>query len=412
MYCVYISLMNDNIVELDFRFFTSNNQAEGFRYFEDSNLLKYYKPYYYEFYAEIPTNEYHRSIELTNFNWFKAQLLDIEDWNSNEVMIKGVVEFSASPFVESGMCLKYNTKAVDAATIKKLEGVYTFSNSIEICSIKRNIFHTQLNNAFGHCKDIHARVYDVGQASCVYLFSNIKSERNLFDIVIPRDPEKRSDDRKRKPVKNSMKSAAKFVPELLILSHWDMDHIKGAFLLKQTAFDQYWIAPSFIDSKARISQSVKMLARYLDFNGKLLLVSDLSNGDLIWGNCRAGLWKGKGMIKGNKLSAVKNMGLLLQLYGSDGTTILSGDCEYLSWPDMLDLKDNKYLVVPHHGSKLNDYSKLSEAAIHNDAYISVGEDGDNIHNWDHPSDEHVKKLKKSRYRVISTLNGASCIIQI
>lgn len=397
-YCVHISLMNNFMVEIDYEYFTSNNQTV---------LQKNYKPYYYEFYAEISVEEYQRLIEATKYEWFNAQLIHEEDIDINKYLLKGTVEFSASPFIERGMGLKYNTYEVDASILKKLEdSVYTFSDAITIGTKRYDILSNVLNIAFGHYKKIKARIYDVGQANCIYLPSKIKKHRVLFDVGIPKVPKKSSIDRKKYRVKKSISSIMKFVPGLVILSHWDLDHIKGAFLLRDTAFSIYWIAPSLTCGKTRITQSAKRVARYLDFNDKLLHISNKCDGHLIWKNHRARLWKGNSKVnnKDKSLSKKNNTGLILQLAGRDGTTILSGDCEYLCWPDDLHLKHNKYLIVPHHGSKLKNYCKLTENIFdYAHAYISVGEDGKVIYKWNHPSDEHINRLEACGYNVVSTL---------
>ncbi|MBS6956134.1 MAG: hypothetical protein KH230_23230 [Enterocloster asparagiformis] len=394
-YGIHISLMNNYMVEADYEYFTSGNQSDRPINME---LIKNYKPYYYEFYAEISGKERSHIIEATKLQWFNAELIDKDIVSDNRHIIYGVVEFSASPFVEKGMALAYNADEVEAEILKKLDdNVYTFRNSIDTCPTRYKIFENAMNEAFDYCKKVKIRVYNVGQANCVYLFSPIKKNRVLFDIGIPREPELMSYDRKKKEVKKSLASIKMLVPGLVILSHWHLDHIKGAFLLNG-AFNQYWIAPSIKTGIAQIPQSIKRVARYLDFNNKLLHISADKNGTLVWSNDKLRLWKGKGK------SNIDNGGIILEIAGNEGTAILPGDCRYFFWPDHLNLDHNKYLVVPHHGSKLDNYCKLTKTGICNaHAYISVGEDGRRIHKWEHPSDEHIYKLQNCGYSVETTL---------
>lgn len=391
---VNISLVNDNMLETDILFL-------NFEYL-NNEISEIYKPYYYEYIAEISNNEQlgilKRIVQQSDNDWFNAKLIE-NYYKYNDEVLNGEVEFSASPFRERGMGLIYDKNKIDPITLKKLNSTYTYKTKTH------NSIKSQVDNLLSinfESMDYTVTMYDVGQANCLYIYSKDKKQKILFDVGLPKLSKNASLDRKRRSVRKAEKALAHIHPTLVILSHWDIDHIKGAFLLNKKAFNQYWIAPDFRSLKKKPLVSMERLAKYLDCKDRLVFVPSSFDGQLVSNYNNAFLWKGDS--KRGILSENNKSGLILELNEFENT-IFAGDCEYESWPVQLqkDLKDNKNLVVPHHCSYMDvGYLRSSSHySCERKAMISCGEDASKI-GLNHPDNTHLNRLKTCGYvRVIS-----------
>ena len=301
------------------------------------------------------------------------------------------------------MALKFNSKVIDDKTLKKLNGTYTYKKKTDK-SIQAQVDKLlSINFMYEHYNVI---MYDVGQANCLYIKSNSGKQRILFDVGLPKLPPSRSLDRNRKSVQSAERSLSHINPTLVILSHWDIDHIKGAFLLDKQVFDRYWIAPDFRNLTKRIPVSMQRLAKYLDYKDRLLFIPSSLNGKLVSQFNNVFLWKGDSTH--GSLSKFNNSGLILQLNQCQNT-IFAGDCEYKCWPQKLQLQlsCNKNLFVPHHCSNMDtNYlrSKCSYMGCRK-AMISCGEDA-RLLGLKHPDNVHLKQLTNKGYvKVISKVQG-------
>lgn len=398
---VLISIVNKNMIEADYEYFYSKND-------KISELQYIYKPYYYEFIAEIDSHQRKELIDLVTRTekdtWHLASLELNEPSTINAVVFSGIVEFSASPFRECKTYLEFNNSEIEPDVLDKLNtldkfdiGSYQYDNDT-----LRNVLKEHLG--VNDNRSINVKIYDVGQANCIYLRNGNPNQRVLFDIGLPKNL---NGDRKKDNVKKSIKDIKRMKPSMVILSHWDMDHIKGVFLLERETFEKYWIAPGFV--KGALTNSAKCLARYLNKNGRLLMVPECNILDRkrnIYQEGRVSLWKGD--AKKHSLNNKNNCGLILVFDIDDNSTIFSGDCEYDSWPDRINLKCNKNLVVPHHGSKMG-FSKIKNPHVKRDAYISVGLDG---RRYSHPDVCHQCLLKRAGYDIKSTLENGSQSFEI
>lgn len=398
-YIINISLVNDAMLDTDYAYF-SNNQS-------DLEVKVAYKPYYYEFTAKVDETEYEKLIHTVGHQWFSGRLISTKKLQ-HENFLTGVVEFSASPFKGEKTYLEYNNDELSEEAIKKLE-IYEI-NIDPLNNITIDKIHPYLKLAFVPAK-MKVKVYNVGQANFVYMKGGTGSV--LFDVGMPRDPSEGcgrtpSIDLQNKEVQKSMAAIRLIRPKLVILSHWDLDHIKGVYLLEEGAFKNPWIAPEDDYDK---TLSAKRLVKYLDYNKMLYLISKADfAGKLVCGNEQYKLWKGDGVSR--SANAKNNGGLILELNHSEKSTILAGDCEYLSWPDQLSLKMNKYLVVPHHGAEMKfDGIQEPDEMEGRKAYISVGED-EALHHYGHPAKVHVDKLISWGYEVWQTIEQGTGVFNI
>lgn len=394
-----ISLVNKYMLQTDSAYFNQD--------YVNQELYQIYKPYYYEFSADVNLDldmdmDIQKWRELEKNGWFEAVLIETVD-KENRNCLNGILEFSASPFKEKQFGLEYSCEVSE--TLKnELEGTYGIpvtKDSTSISNIK-----DEMGKVFDSFKRIEAKIYNVGQANCIYLHVDRK-KRVLFDVGVTKRSGTCSEDRKERQVQYSMASIGKMLPSMVILSHWDIDHIKGAFLLKSQAFSKIWIAPEL---DKRNSISVKRIAKYLLKNKKILFVLKSYCGIEIFRNKseKIYLYCGSGRNEPHGPNAKNNRGLILVVKGKDGNTIFPGDCAYSAWPEDIELKENKNLVVPHHGSRM-DLNRLLDSKVkkgcgRKNAYISVGMDA-RLENWDHPNNGHIEALEKCGYEVHITIRS-------
>lgn len=265
-------------------------------------------------------------------------------------MINGTLLISMSPFKKRGKGLIYNANELDAEKIKQLEKYEIDHNSI-LLKNEEDANYIKLRE----CLNIHSlsdnykiRVYNVGQGNCIYLRDSSSKEitkRVLFDIgvTITQDVDIEA-------IKLRAASLSQIKPDIMILSHWDLDHLLGVYLVEEKSYADIWIAPDYEERK--INQSIRRLTKYLYLNGKLSLIGDYFKGKIVYNSEILQIYKGKIKEKGYsaKNQIANNHGLILLLKNKHGVDILSGDCEYDMWPDAIfsEICGKINLVVPHH----------------------------------------------------------------
>lgn len=404
-FVVHISLLTEEMLQADYEYFNYEEFANRTDRFLTEEARKNYKPYYYEFTGFVRKSqerEYGMFSERVMDRWFTAWLNSDAVSEEGSYYIEGIVEFSASPFKEHGGSLEWdeNSKTVTKEKQEKIDA-WKLPDKDDQRLLKK-VFLQVFDNARNKFR---VKVYNVGQANCIYIRN--RKHRIFFDVGIPKDSQNKSMDRKRPEVQRSMSDIQKSRPTMVILSHWDMDHIKGAFLLKDEAFQKYWITPQISSSSKpkksadmKFAGSAERLAKYLSYNSRLLRVPNDKNGTEICRGRKGILWKGDGV--GRKITKNNNYGLLLELddTGSGKRALFSGDCEYESWPVGLLNKKIEKLIVPHHGSEMKTDKLKNIAPGYGEAIISVGEDGKG---YKHPNGDHIQELKNVNYTVKQTL---------
>ena len=107
----------------------------------------------------------------------------------------------------------------------------------------------------------------------------------------------------------------------------------------------------------------------------------------------------------NSLNFQNNFGLVLKVKGIEEDAIFAGDCEYKAFPKNFMTHYPKYLVVPHHGSKMdfNIGIKVSKAKL---AFISAGKNDYKCKGStdcdSHPHICHINFLENNGYSVYQT----------
>lgn len=283
---------------------------------------------------------------------------------------------------------------------------YTSTNYYEIEKI--------LNKSILSSKPRWIDVYNVGQAYCAAICMD-NGEIIFSDIGLTKD----SIELNTKEIKRAKIEIKSIKPRIIILSHWDLDHILGVTNASDSIYDAIWIVPDLwnlqiknkkgkIDNRL-ISDSAKRLLKYLDWKNRnqLIIIGDELSQKCIYENPTGtiSVWTGKrcsvsGRNENNKkyhITRANNFGVLIFLK-NNYTALLPGDSEYSVMSDELLDKEINFLIVPHHCSKMSR-PKIKSAKGKKKAILSYG-----IHNHHHhPDNLHIKQLNEMGYSIIPTI---------
>lgn len=261
------------------------------------------------------------------------------------------------------------------------------------------------------------KIYNVGQAACNYIYLD-NNKKVMFDVGYSY----RKEDYENTFINNNKFIFKHCKPDLIILSHWDLDHIMGVAYSKNSLFQVNWIAPSMLQlPEGQYSVSAARLAKYLCWKRKLYIIDEDLNGQDVFNSSSFQIWKGKGHGNTNKLrrngrivsingieikglNKANNVGLILKLTKNNNDMLLPGDCEYQMLPSLLYNHRIRYdnIIVPHHASNmplLRPRRRSKIKGLKDKAFISAGH---NSYSPKHPWIEHIKFLKRIKYNVYQT----------
>lgn len=154
--------------------------------------------------------------------------------------------------------------------------------------------------------------------------------------------------------------------KLIMLTHWDLDHIKGISQFEPPDYQKQWIVPEPIIDKGTLA-ALRLICYLVTEiqTDKLIIVSQTNNKKIIAETSYFTLGKGsgsgvqngytfEGKVWDTRFNALNNLGLLLAIHTSDLTKVLllPGDCEYSAMPDKMK-QPYTHLVATHHGAEIN-----------------------------------------------------------
>ncbi|WP_431027790.1 hypothetical protein [Lysinibacillus sp. LZ02] len=394
----FFSLTNKKMIEEDFRVFEIAGEN--------------YRPYFYEFYIEKYTSLQIKELQIGEI--YEVIITDTyyqaED-EENDMYI-GNLLFSASPLVEIPAKLIIKSRLSDSekqqinASETALRGILETEKTNDKDLIETNImekiptkgdleFETTIYNVGqGNWSKITASDFDGNKLDIIYDIG-IGSSQNLSLT--------------KRIARKAISDIA--VNHIFILSHWDLDHIKGITNLSEPQFNTTWIVP---DLPSNLSFPAIRLALYLykHSNINVVFVSDELNNKEIFSNQYMALGKGEGKEIGTyairngqsyktSYTVNNNIGLVLCIKNTDEKILFTGDCEYIQLPIEF-LNENYYaIVMAHHGAKIN-YNDLTEIGMlpaSNDrakAYVCVGK------NNNYPNSEHKGAIENLSFTVVET----------
>lgn len=424
---VHVSILTDDILDYDkkvFGYFNENKDrvnemklsgrigyvdtkklGDGFENLNTDYIS--YKPYFLEFQIERSALsashiKFLENNEITG-HWVYGSLLEKKDKNVNDdgsIIIDGNLLSSASPVRYTKGHLKITNKKVGIAFTSDVISTYSTTASVKTEAVIKG----ELKKVLDGAEDYTIKLYDVGDGNCIYGYTD-NDKRFLFDIgynmcqtlsyEIPTTKLTRHvyTERALRAVK----------PNVVMLSHWDLDHILGVVYANSKIFNVAWIAPD-LNPIIKTNINSHRLAKYLEALGVLFLLDSGIIDTDIYSNGNLTVWKCKGKKTPrpgtgyNNLSEPNNSGLAIEIKinSTKGQvlTLLPGDAEYLALPKNMNFSTQNYdyLVVPHHGSNIDTSHLCKGAAGSKDAIISASG-----RNKKHPCANHMNELTASGY---------------
>ncbi len=390
---ILFSLINEAMIKMDKKFYKI---ILG----DSKDVLFYYRPYVYGFIVKI--NEQNKKIikkvrEKYSRGYFHCTLKNIDNTGKHNYAVDGISFFSASPFKYENKTLQFdeyipqmNLNDLDKERLKESE----IKKIIE--KIKKQYSNRDKKKLGDYLPTSPSKgtlkIYNVGQAACSYFTSN--SYKIMFDIGVDKAwlYNNGHDCKEETPdiIKRNYVSICRCSPKLVFLSHWDMDHILGGCLL-HNRFPDLWVAPDILERTNIYAGNARLYA-YLCYEQKLFIVNQEDDVRPFYSHKFLSIYKGtmKGENKNN------NHGIIVMIGGNDymhEKIIFPGDCEYIAWPENLDITRNSYevLIVPHHGAAMALGNPLSSSLSCEKkfAIFSYGKGNQ----YGHPSGEHVLKLR-------------------
>lgn len=407
---VFFSLTNKKMLKEDLSFIIT--KMENMDYTSD------YRPYFYEFY--LTDNLYLN--KTRNLALEIGEIYEVEiNKDHEDEGINGELVFSASPVITELANLKITNKLTkrEKKLIKENEDlikskIISIDNKVEIEeSIMKNFTDWKILDF-----TFEVTVLNVGKGNWINVkVINEKDEKIdiVFDIGIGNSSNPQL-------IKTIASRAASELDEkhIFILSHWDLDHIKGIRYLTDLQFETTWVVPELPKSA---SFAALRLASYLKFQRKIdeVFVSGNLNNQLIFKNKLLMLGKGQGLDIGanaqrnghsEKVSynSNNNLGLLLSVGDDKGKTmLLAGDCEYIQFPSEF-LKSYSTMVISHHGAKINVANLqnigLLPSKYDSKAIVCVGKENC------YPNNEHKKSIENLGYDLIETRTYSDIYTQL
>lgn len=394
----FFSLTNKKMIEEDFRMFET--------------LRENYRPYFYEFYIEKYT-----SLQIKEFQIGEIYEVIITDKyykseDEEKDIYIGNLLFSASPLVEIPAKLIIKSRLSDSekqqinVSETELKEILKTEKTNDKDIIEKSIMDKIPTKGD---LDFETTIYNVGQGNWSKITAaDLRGNKLdiIYDIGI-------GSSQNLSVTKRIARKATSDIADshIFILSHWDLDHIKGVTSLTELQFNTTWIVP---DLPANLSFPAIRLALYLyrHPNINVIFVSDELNNKEIFSNQYIALGKGEGndlgtyAIRNNQryktsYSVNNNIGLVLCIKNNDEKILFTGDCEYIQLPVEF-LNENYYaIVMAHHGARINynDLTKIGMLPASTNrakAYVCVGK------NINYPNSEHKSAIENLNFTVVET----------
>lgn len=284
--------------------------------------------------------------------------------------------YTASPTEASERTLVFFQEDLDKSRRDQIEHEYDRIPN-QLRPTDSNTLYNMLDKTLPHLGgswELHA--LNLGHANCIYLKNKSGKCRILHDIGLSRNSVSTKSHSKGLSAheKKATKAIAAIKPCVVVLSHWDLDHVNGSLYANRDVFDAQWIAPSFkYYGSRKASIYARRLATYLILRKKLAfveatddkaqpcMITELDNGDFT-----LQLFLGGKGYKDGKITMHNRRGIVLRCKakngcnggGSETVTLSMGDVPYSSLKGIDGagksiLEDCDYLIVPHHCSRMN-----------------------------------------------------------
>lgn len=436
------SLLSLQMLDYDIMMFRAMNELQDEEYREEAQ--RFYRPYLFSYVAEINCEKYERLKEVQRkmernpineegeyspYLWMACTFSP--DISVPSIDLDGYVVQSASNINKIRTELHIiEDEETPIETVNSILDGYELSS---FCLKDDSSFIKAIESKFGNDRLSTIDVYKLGNGNCVYAQGMNSNVSFFYDIGFNyRHRPKKIAPGVTYSYVDTMKKIYAKKPSLLILSHWDMDHIAGSAAAGKAIFDKDWFAPDCDDACI----DAQRLAKYLDLKGHLFLSKRRP---------RKGMWPARliGQIDvksrpvapailatyrfymGKKAPCDSSRpnceGIVIEYTDriSGKVVLMMGDVNYTSFnkartankePSLADTHID-YLIAPHHGSEHTDYEQITASGTIIRKGIQAIICCTNNEAANRPCKEHREELEK-RFNVITTeeaLTKDNCI---
>lgn len=271
---------------------------------------------------------------------------------------------------------------------KLLSSITETSDNSKLIKNKLKIAKRYLKNEIDRIECLN-----VGQANCSMGYHGEDNQPlAIFDLGV------RSGNRSRRYVENRLGQVDG--RGIVVISHYDSDHIDGCRYLGEKAADRIWILPQ---KRPNPTQYERMLFNFIKEENCIFLndvkYTDIPYNDTLHSHIVGNLTIYQG--NANKIdscqSTSENARSLICVVEKEKSILLPGDSLYEEFPIEFDVD---YLIVPHHSCYYDkaitniNLSKLKEIVVF--AGPNKG--------YHHPDQTHIINLMKNQCKVIYLMN--------
>lgn len=308
--------------------------------------------------------------------WYKGTIYK-NDKNADSYNINFIYSFS--PIIIERRKLQFTGEEVDINIIKEVDKIYNPNiKTNKTISIKDFV-------SCVHNNDIKIKVYKLGDGNCNYIL--IGEKRLLYDIGynIKSWPKQNIN---KCMYKSYICASREFKPDIVIISHWDLDHFIGCAYANDSLFKVPWIVKEL---KGDESINAKRLVAYL-YKKDILFTYNCVNNDS--NTIKICLGRGK-----DKFVSKRNCeGIYIVIEYDGRKALLTGDVPYKC---ITSLSDIVFMVAPHHGGKMeyinNFFNNTNRTNINKIAIFST-----NGNNNNRPDDGHNEYLLRNGFETNKT----------
>jgi beta-lactamase superfamily II metal-dependent hydrolase len=346
----------------------------------DNPLPPNYRPFFFGLTVDwLSTDGKNQLFQINDNEW---HCLKVMPYNSDEEIREplGVVTitYSASP-IESKLYVILAIGGKPTRSIPEIlipKEAYITRHDLSFF----NIYKTFKN--FDNIKKMH--ILHVGQGHQSRLFVNSKNYF-CFDIGFSKSAQSDKTLKSKKLNYSGLKA--------VILSHWDSDHILGAFnSLGSDPINVPWLGPNILNSQ----NSKRLALTIFRKDCKNLALIDSNNCDCIIQLSNLCMFT----THSNDTNSVNDNGIGIFI-GDPNACILSiGDADYATIPECISRRANSgldFLIVSHHGAEVKNKPPAPILSKNSKAIIPVGKN-----TFEHPRTIILKALKEMQYNVHRT----------
>lgn len=383
-----LNILTDEIIEYDRSYF-----------FPEDRKNSDYRPYFYNFniYMNNKSNRHNfERLKEMGEKWYKAYFVDNQVLSSEQAnnVYFGEIEQSASPIAIRRKCICIEDTEPESKVLNKIDSTYRF---VYVNSDKEVI--DNINREFNNVEFDKAKIFRVGNANLINI-SGTQGNSNfniMYDVGMTRDGTTK--------YQGAIRKFEKIIPNAVILSHWDDDHIIGSVYARDELFDCTWYAPQIEKPNA---VGATRLAMFLLLRGKLLVVERKKAArELISvknSSSKISFYLGtNGGLDG--ITKENCGGIVIEIQNNKKESLFCGDVPYKAIKDVVwDKRTEGYdnLVVPHHGAEMT-YCYIKGNRTKSVAVICA----DNNEEENKPSAKHKAVLEANKYKVKITEESRS-----